>query len=74
MTARIPLTKRWGLGTFSDSRSTVASYVSIFETLGKQSGMYEESQNQLRSAEEELYRMKQYLNEALKEVASFILL
>jgi len=33
--------------------------------------MYEESQNQLQSAEEELYRMKQYLNEALKEVASF---
>jgi hypothetical protein len=45
--------------------------VSIFETLWKQSGMYEESQNQLHSAEEELYRMKQYLNEALKEVASF---
>jgi hypothetical protein len=34
--------------------------------------MYEESQNQLlSSAEEELYRMKQYLNEALKEAASF---
>ena len=45
--------------------------MSIFETLWKQSGMYEESQNQLQSAEEELYRMKQYLNEALKEVASF---
>ena len=41
-----------GLGTFSNSPSTVASYVSIFETLWKQSGMYEESQNQLRSAEE----------------------
>jgi hypothetical protein len=43
--------------------------VSIFETLWKQSGMYEESQNQLHSAEAELDRMKQYLNEAL--VASF---
>jgi two-component system, OmpR family, sensor histidine kinase VicK len=60
-----------GLATFSNSASTVSSYVSIFETLWKQSGMYEESQNQLRSAEDELDRMKQYLNEALKEVASF---
>ena len=60
-----------GFGTFSNSPSTVASYVSIFETLWKQSGMYEESQNQLHSAEAELDRMKQYLNEALKEVASF---
>jgi hypothetical protein len=31
--------------------------------------MYEESQNQLHSAENELDRMKQYLNEVLKEVA-----
>ena len=59
-----------GLGTFSNSASTVSSYVSIFETLWTQSGG-EESQNQLCSAEEEPYRMKQYLNEALKEVASF---
>jgi len=35
--------------------------VSIFETLWKQSGMYEESQNQLQSAGTELDRMKQYL-------------
>ena len=61
----------FGLATYSNSASTVSSYVSIFETLWKQSGMYEESQNQLHSAEEELDRMKQYLNEALKEVASF---
>jgi two-component system, OmpR family, sensor histidine kinase VicK len=60
-----------GLATFSNSPSTVSSYVSIFETLWKQSGMYEESQNQLHSAETELDRMKQYFNEALKEVASF---
>jgi hypothetical protein len=32
------------LATFSNSPSTIASYVSIFETLWKQSGMYEESQ------------------------------
>jgi two-component system, OmpR family, sensor histidine kinase VicK len=60
-----------GLATFSNSASTVSSYVSIFETLWKQSGMYEESQNQLHSAETELDRMKQYLNEVLEEVASF---
>jgi len=60
-----------GFATFSNSASTVSSYVSIFETLWKQSGMYEESQNQLHSAEDELDRMKQYLNEILKEVASF---
>ena len=60
-----------GLVTYSNSPFTVTSYVSIFETLWKQSGMYEESQNQLHSAEDELDRMKQYLNEVLKEVASF---
>jgi two-component system, OmpR family, sensor histidine kinase VicK len=52
-----------GLVTYSNSASTISSYVSIFETLWKQSGMYEESQNQLHSAEDELDRMKQYLNE-----------
>jgi peptidoglycan hydrolase CwlO-like protein len=60
-----------GLVTFSNSPSTVSSYVSISETIWKQSGMYEESQNQLHSAEDELDRMKQYLNEVLREAASF---
>jgi two-component system sensor histidine kinase VicK len=59
-----------GLGTYSNSASTVSSYVSIFETLWRQSGMYEKSQNQLHSAEEELDDMKDYLNEVLKEIAS----
>jgi hypothetical protein len=63
--------KAVGFSTFSNSPSTVSSYVSIFETLWKQSGMYEESQNQLHSAEAEMDRMKQYLDEVLKEVASF---
>jgi len=61
----------FGLATYSNSASTVLSYVSIFETLWKQSGMYEESQIQLHSAEAEMDRMKQYLNEVLNEVASF---
>jgi hypothetical protein len=60
-----------GFGTFSNGASTVSSYVSIFETLWTQSGMYEESQYQLHSAEAELDRMKQYLNEALEEFANF---
>ena len=70
MKARIP-PEAMKLATLSNSASNVSSYVSIFETLWKQSGMYEESQNQLHTAEDELDRMKQYLNEALKEVASF---
>ena len=48
-----------GLGAFSNSASTVSSYVTIFETLWKQSGMYETSQNQLHSAEEELDKILQ---------------
>ena len=59
-----------GLGTYSNSPSTVSSYVSIFETLWRQSGMYEKSQNQLHTAEDELANMKDYLNEVLKEIAS----
>jgi hypothetical protein len=56
------------LGTYSNNPSTVASYVSIFETLWKQSELYENSQNQLRSAEDELSTMKEYLNVVLKEI------
>jgi hypothetical protein len=48
-----------GLGTYSNSVSTVSSYVSIFETLWRQSEMY---------AEDELSNMKEYLNEVLKEI------
>jgi hypothetical protein len=58
-----------GLGTYSNIASIASSYASIFETLWKQSGMYETSQNQLHSAEEELDRMKDYLNQVLKELA-----
>jgi hypothetical protein len=57
------------LGTYSNSASTVSSYVSIFETLWRQSELYENSQNQLRSAEDELSTMKEYLNEVINEVA-----
>ena len=59
-----------GLSTYSNSKAGVLSYVFIFETLWKQSGMYEKSQNELHSAEEELDNMKNYLNQVLKEMAS----
>jgi len=58
-----------GLATYSNSASTISSYVSIFETLWRQTGMYEKSQNQLHSAEDELINMKDYLNDVLKEIA-----
>jgi two-component system sensor histidine kinase VicK len=59
-----------GLGTYSNSASTVSSYVSIFETLWKQTEMYEKSQDSLHSAEDELANMKVYLNEVLDEIAT----
>jgi hypothetical protein len=49
------------LGTYSNSVSTVSSYVSIFESLWRQSELY---------AEGELSTMKEYLNEVLKEIES----
>ena len=49
-----------GLGTYSNSQSTVSSFVSIFETLWRQTEMY---------AEDELDNMKDYLNDVLKEIA-----
>jgi hypothetical protein len=58
-----------GLGTYSNSASTVSSYVSIFETLWRQSELYEKSQSQLQTAEDELSNMKEYLNEVMNEVA-----
>ena len=50
-----------GLGTYSNSQSSVSSFVSIFETLWRQAEMY---------AEDELGNMKDYLNDVLNEIAS----
>jgi hypothetical protein len=55
---------------FSNSKRSVDSFVSLFEVLWKQTEMYEKSQENLHSAEDELTNMKQYLNEVLKEVDS----
>ena len=58
------------LTLYSNSKRSVDSFVSLFEVLWKQTEMYEKSQEKLRSAEDELTNMKQYLNEVLKEVDS----
>ncbi len=50
-----------GVGTYSITQSTVSSYVSMFQTLWRQTEMY---------AEDELANMKDYLNDVLNEIAS----
>lgn len=58
-----------GFTTHSTRRPTVISYASIFESLWKQAGLYQQSKDRLHVAEDELANMKQYLNEVLKEVS-----
>jgi len=58
-----------GLGMYSNSESSVSSYVSIFETLWRQSELYEKSQSRLQTAQDELSNMKEYLKEVMNEVA-----
>ena len=48
-----------GLATYSNSKSTVLSYASIFESLWRQDELYE----QLRHSTEDLGEMKRYLNQ-----------
>jgi len=59
-----------GFSTHSTRRSTVISYASIFDSLWRQAGLYQQSKDKLHVAEDELANMKQYLNEVLKEVGS----
>ena len=59
-----------GFTTHSTRRPTVISYASIFESLWRQAGLYQQSKNKLDVAEDELANMKQYLNKVLKEVRS----
>ena len=42
----------------------------MFNVLWRQTEMYEKSQEQLHSEEDELANMKEYLNEVLNEVAT----
>jgi two-component system sensor histidine kinase VicK len=60
-----------GLATFSNSKSTVLSYVSMFENYMRLTELYKESQSRLSSKTDELEAMKQYLNEVLEEVDKF---
>lgn len=57
--------------TFSTSRSTVQSYVSMFESFMKLTKLYEESQLKLNDTADELEAMKRYLHEVLEEVDKF---
>ncbi|HET7147511.1 MAG TPA: hypothetical protein VFI73_03345 [Candidatus Nitrosopolaris sp.] len=58
-----------GFTTHSTRRPTVISYASIFDSLWRQAGLYQESKDKLNVAEDELANMKQYLNEVLEEVS-----
>lgn len=58
-----------GFTTHSTRRPTVTSYASIFESLWRQAGLYQQSKDKLHIAEDELANMKRYLNEVLKEVS-----
>jgi hypothetical protein len=53
-----------GLTTYSNSKSTVLSYASIFESLWRQDELYQ----QLEKSRDQLEEMKRYLNQVLKEV------
>jgi hypothetical protein len=60
----------FGLATFSNSKATVMGYASIFDSLWKQSEMYEqlkESITQLDDARTRLQDMQQYVADILKE-------
>jgi two-component system, OmpR family, sensor histidine kinase VicK len=57
--------------TYSTSRSTVQSYVSMFESFMKLTKLYEESQLKLSETTDELEAMKRYVHEVLEEVDKY---
>jgi hypothetical protein len=57
-----------GTTTYSTSKSTVMSYVSMFESIMRLTELYEESQAKLRESTDELGIMKQYLDKVLEQV------
>jgi hypothetical protein len=59
-----------GLATNSNSKSTILSYVTIFESFWRQAELYERSKNELHDTKDELAHMKNYLNEVMKEINS----
>jgi hypothetical protein len=54
--------------TYSTSRSTVQTYVSMFESFMRLTQLYEESQLILDDMTDELEAMKNYLHGVLEEV------
>jgi hypothetical protein len=57
-----------GTTSYSTSKSTVMSYVSMFESIVRLTELYEESQAKLQESKDEFAIMKRYLNEVLEEV------
>ena len=57
--------------TYSSSKSTVLSYVSMFESYMKLTELYEESQSKLSNTADELESMKKYVKEVLEEMDKF---
>jgi two-component system, OmpR family, sensor histidine kinase VicK len=60
-----------GTSIYSTSKSTVLSYVSMFESLLKLTELYEESQSKLSDTTDELESMKRYVKEVLEEMDKF---
>jgi two-component system, OmpR family, sensor histidine kinase VicK len=60
-----------GNTTYSSSKSTVLSYVSMFKSFMKLTELYEESQSKLSDTTDELEAMKKYVKEVLEEIDSF---
>jgi two-component system, OmpR family, sensor histidine kinase VicK len=67
------LTPQEAIGTsiYSTSKSTVLSYVLLFESLLKLTELYEESQSKLSDTTDELESMKKYVKEVLEEMDKF---
>jgi hypothetical protein len=70
---RRDLVEAIGIGTvsYSTNKSTVLSYVSMFESFMELSEMYKKSQLKLNDTTDELEAMKRYLHEVLEEVDRF---
>ena len=60
-----------GASIYSTSKSTVLSYVSMFESFLKLTELYEKSQSKLNDTTYELEIMKRYVNEVLEEMDRF---
>ena len=60
-----------GASIYSSTKSTVLSYVSMFESFMRLAEMYEESQSKLSDTTDELETMKKYVKEVLEEMDRF---